>query len=144
MRLRLTRSRDLRAADYRELFIYQPGIPDEFTIRNPWREGTSTSTENQNERYGQVRVGNSDLKPEKSDTLTLGFVLSPGGWAQGMRLSVDYFDIGVKDGINTPFNATNPVTACFEGSNGGLPADAFLDGGTPNRAQHGPRGRAGS
>jgi outer membrane receptor protein involved in Fe transport len=132
VRFRLTRSRDLRAADYRELFVYQPGIPDEFSIRNPWREGTSTSTENQNERYGQVRVGNSALKPEKSDTLTLGFVLSPGGWAQGARLSIDYFDISVKDGINTPFNANNPVTACFEGSNGGLTADAFLDGGTPN------------
>ena len=131
VRFRLTRSRDLRAADYRELFLYQPGIPDEFSIRNPWREGTSTSTENQNERYGQVRVGNSNLKPEKSDTLTLGMVFSPGGWAQGMRLSIDYFDISVKDGINTPFNLSNPVTACFEGSNGGQSADAFLDGGEP-------------
>src|SRR5690606_38238501 len=129
VRFRLTRSRDLRAADYRELFLYQPGIPDEFTIRNPWREGTSTSTENQNERYGQVRVGNSNLKPEKSDTLTLGMVFSPGGWAQGMRLSIDYFDISVKDGINTPFNRSNPVPACFEGSNGGQSADNFLDGG---------------
>jgi outer membrane receptor protein involved in Fe transport len=131
MRFRVTRSRDLRAADYRELFLYQPGIPDEFVVRNPWREGQSTSAENQNERYGAVRVGNSHLKPEKSDTLTLGFVLSPGGWAQGARLSIDYFDIRVKDGINTPFNNSNPVTACFEGSNGGQPADAFLDGGTP-------------
>jgi outer membrane receptor protein involved in Fe transport len=79
-----------------------------------------------------VRVGNSNLKPEKSDTLTLGVVFSPGGWAQGMRLSVDYFDISVRDGINTPFNLSNPVTACFEGSNNGLTADAFLDGGVPN------------
>jgi outer membrane receptor protein involved in Fe transport len=132
VRFRITRSRDLRAADYRELFLYQPGIPDEFSIRNPWREGTATSSENQNERYAQVRVGNSNLKPEKSDTLTLGFVLSPGGWAQGMRLTVDYYNIRVKDGINTPFNASNPVTACFEGSNGGLSADFFLDGGIPN------------
>jgi outer membrane receptor protein involved in Fe transport len=132
LRFRLTRSRDLRAADYRELFVYQPGIPDEFAIRNPWREGTSTSIENQNERYAQVRVGNSSLKPEKSNTLTLGFVLSPGGWAQGARLSVDYFDIRVKDGINTPFNNSNPVSACFEGSNAGMTADDFLDGGTPS------------
>jgi len=132
LRFRLTRSRDLRAADYRELFLYQPGIPDEFAIRNPWREGTSTSIENQNERYAQVRVGNSGLKPEKSNTLTIGMVLRPGGWAQGMTLSVDYFDIGVRDGINTPFNNSNPVTACFEGSNAGLSADAFLDGGVPN------------
>jgi len=128
-RLRLTRSRDLRAADYRELFLFQPGMPDEFTIRNPWRAGTATSNENQQELYGQVRVGNANLKPEKSDTLTLGFVLSPGGWAQGMRFSVDYFDIRVKDGISTSFNASNPVTACFEGSNGGLTSDYFNENG---------------
>jgi outer membrane receptor protein involved in Fe transport len=131
-RARITRSRDLRAADYRELFIFQPGMPDEFTIRNPWRAGTPTSNENQQELYGQVRVGNANLKPEKSDTLTVGIVLSPGGWAQGMRFSVDYFDIGVKDGISTPFNASNPVTACFEGSNNGLTADYFNEtGDTP-------------
>jgi outer membrane receptor protein involved in Fe transport len=132
VRFRLTRSRDLRAADYRDLFIYQPGIPDEFNIRNPWRQGTATSAENQNERYGQVRVGNADLKPEQSDTLTLGFVLRPGGWAQGMSLSIDYLDIRVKDGINTPFNLSNPVTSCFEGSNGGSSPDLFLDGAVPN------------
>ncbi len=45
----------------------------------------------------------------------MGFVLSPGGWAQGTRLSIDYFDIGVKDGINTPFNASNPVTRLLRG-----------------------------
>ncbi|MFO7324176.1 MAG: TonB-dependent receptor [Pseudomonadota bacterium] len=129
VRLRLTRSRDLRAADYRDLFIYQPGIPDEFTIRNPWRAGTITSNENQQELYGQVRVGNANLKPERSDTLTLGLVLSPGGSLQGLRFSMDYFDIKVKDGINTPFNASNPVTACFEGSNGGRTADYFLETG---------------
>jgi outer membrane receptor protein involved in Fe transport len=129
VRARITRSRDMRAADYRDLFVFQPGMPDEFTIRNPWRSGTPTSNENQQELYGQVRVGNADLKPEKSDTLTVGFVLSPGGWAQGMRFSVDYFDIGVRDGINTPFNASNPVTACFEGSNGGLEADYFTQNG---------------
>jgi outer membrane receptor protein involved in Fe transport len=116
LRFRATRSRDLRAATYRDLFIFQPGIPDQLTIVNPWRERSVTSTENQQERYGQVRVGNSQLKPEKSDTLTLGIVFSPGGWAQGMRLSVDYFDIDVTDGIHVPFNAQNPVRACFEQS----------------------------
>src|SRR5690606_2884545 len=83
---------------------------------NPWRERAVTSTENQQERYGQVRVGNAELKPEKSDTLTVGVVLSPGGWAQGMRVSVDYYDIDVTDAIHVPFNAQNPVRACFEQS----------------------------
>ncbi len=84
VRFRMTRSEDLRAPGYRDLFIYQPGIPDQLTVLNPWRERTATSTENQQERYGQISVGNPDLKPEKSNTITLGMVLSPGGWAQGM------------------------------------------------------------
>ncbi len=60
------------------------------------------------------RCGNINLKPEKSDTLTLGLVLSPGGWAQGMRFSADYYNIKVKDAIGVPFNGLDPVTACFE------------------------------
>ncbi len=126
VRFRLTRSQDLRAAGYRDLFLYQPGIPDEFSILNPWRERTALSTENQQERYGQVRVGNSDLKPEISNTLTLGIVLSPGGWAQGMRFSADYYNIRVKDGINTPYTAANPVRACWEQS--GNVAATYLEG----------------
>ena len=131
VRFRITRSRDLRAADYRELFLFQPSIPDEFTIRNPWRAGTPTSNENQQELYGQVRVGNADLRPEKSDTLTMGFVLSPGGWAQGLRFTADYYDIKVKDGINTPFNGSTDaqVRDCFESSNGGLTSDYFNETG---------------
>ncbi|MDQ2642098.1 MAG: TonB-dependent receptor [Pseudomonadota bacterium] len=116
VRFRVTRSRDLRAATYRDLFIYQPGVPDGQSVVNPWRERSVTSNENQIERYGQIRVGNANLKPESSDTLTVGVVLSPGGWAQGMRLSVDYYDITVKDAINVPFNALNQVRSCFEES----------------------------
>ncbi len=116
MRLRLTRSRDLRAAGYRDLFLNQPGIPDQAYDINPWRERTRDSDENQYERWGFVRVGNADLKPEKSDTLTLGLVLSPGGWAQGMRMSADYYTTRVRDGIYTPFNFSNPIRSCWENS----------------------------
>src|SRR5690606_28652414 len=54
-------------------------------------------------------------------------VLSPGGWAQGMRLSVDYFTISVKDGITTRFNAQNPILACWEQS-GNVEAQYLDDG----------------
>ena len=121
MRFRMTRSQDMRAAGYRELFFYSPLEPDQFDIVNPWRPRTATSNENQRERYGQVQIGNPDLKPEKSRTLTFGFVLSPGGWAQGMRFSVDYSDIRVKDGITLPFNANMPVETCFTQSGGEAP-----------------------
>ncbi len=116
VRLRLTRSRDLRAPGYRDLFLNQPGIPDGSSGNNPWRERSAFSTENQFERWATVRVGNPNLKNEKSDTTTLGIVLQPGGMAQGMRISVDYFTISMKDAIVTPFSALNPIRACWEAS----------------------------
>ncbi len=122
-RLRVSRSRDLRAAGYRELFINQPtpGGPDFLTDDNPWRERTAASTENQIDRLGTVTVGNPELKPETSNTLTLGLVLSPGGWAQGMRLSADYYDIRVRGGIFTSYFASNPIDTCWEGSGNQYP-----------------------
>ncbi|HWL63561.1 MAG TPA: TonB-dependent receptor [Steroidobacteraceae bacterium] len=131
MRFRTTRSRDMRAGGYRELFIYQPGQPDQFSVTNPWRTRTATSISNQQERFGQIRVGNPDLKPERSDTLTLGFVLSPGGWAQGMRMSIDYSSIRIKDGITVPFNANRPVDSCFTQS-GGVAPEFDADGQIAN------------
>jgi outer membrane receptor protein involved in Fe transport len=126
IRLRLTRSRDMRAAGYRDLFLFQPSIPDSQNITNPWRERTATSTENQTERYGQVRVGNPNLKPESSNTLTLGVVLSPSGWAQGMRVSADYYNIRVRDGIGTSNRASNPVQECWTES--GNEAAEYFEG----------------
>src|SRR5690606_38053431 len=49
VRFRMTRSRDMRAAGYRELFLNQASLPDQATGRNWWREQTEISTENQNE-----------------------------------------------------------------------------------------------
>jgi outer membrane receptor protein involved in Fe transport len=127
LRFRVTRSHDLRAAGYRDLFLNQPGIPDQASGVNPWRERTPDSDENQRERWGFVRVGNAHLKPEKSDTLTLGMVLRPGGWAQGMNLTVDYYSIRVRDAIYTPFTFLSPITSCWENS-GNVPA-TYFDGG---------------
>jgi outer membrane receptor protein involved in Fe transport len=121
VRFRGTRSADMRAAGYRELFFSNPLEPDQFDIVNPWRPRTATSNENQRERYGQIQVGNPNLDPERSRTLTIGFVLQPGGWAQGLRLTADYSDIRVKDGITLPFNSNMPVDACFTQSGGQQP-----------------------
>jgi len=118
VRFRLTRSLDQRTAGYRDLFINSNGQPDQFAGANPWREWNQYSNEGRQERWAQVRTGNPDLKPEKSTTLTLGLVLQPGGWAQGMTFSVDYYNIRVKDGIATPFNAstTSVIQSCWQNS----------------------------
>jgi outer membrane receptor protein involved in Fe transport len=127
IRLRLSRSRDMRTATYRDLFINQPGIQDASLTRNPWRERTANTNENQSERYTAIRVGNPDLKPESSNTLTLGMVLSPSGWAQGMRFSIDYYNIRVKDGIGVSNRSSNPVAECFAASGG---VEPIFDPGT--------------
>ena len=48
-----------------------------------------------NERFG----GNRNLEPEKADTYTVGFVLTPR-FLEGLTLSVDYFDIQAEQYIN--------------------------------------------
>jgi outer membrane receptor protein involved in Fe transport len=113
-RVRLTRSRDLRAAGYRELFYNQRGTPDSTTASNPWREYNPLSNADRQDRLTTNTIGNPGIKPETSDTLTLGFVLSPGGWAQGMRMSVDYYDIKVKDGLQQAYSS--PIQACWAAS----------------------------
>ena len=73
-----------------------------------------------------MQVGNPDLRPEKSDTLTIGLVLSPEGWAQGMRLSADYYAIRVREGIYSSYAFVNPIASCWEKS-GNQPA-RYVDG----------------
>ncbi len=109
---------DQRTAGYRDLFIHSTASRTSSAGANPWREWNPFSNENQQERWAQVRTGNPDLKPEKSTTLTLGMVLRPGGWAQGMTFSVDYYNIRVKDGIATPFTAstTSVIQSCWQNS----------------------------
>ena len=122
-RLRLTRSRDLRAAGYRELYINQIDPPDASTlgnifsqpVGNRWRPYTDPNfATNTWDQYSSSFIGNADLKPEKSDTLTAGVVFSPGGWAEGMRLSVDYYRIEIEDGLTVQFD--QPAELCWEQS----------------------------
>jgi outer membrane receptor protein involved in Fe transport len=135
IRFRLTRSRDMRAAGYRELFLNAATLPDQATGRNWWRESTVLSNENQTEHFGYVRVGNPNLRPESSNTLTVGIVLSPGGWSQGMRFSADYSNIQVKDGIYTPYqfaSAGSVIEACWRESGNDDSDDNFIQGIPPN------------
>lgn len=76
----------------------------------------------------QIRAiygGNPNLKEEKSDTWTAGVVLQPT-FAPGLTVTVDYYNIKIKDAIlaNGP-GATNVRDACFgTPGNGYVPYDA--------------------
>jgi len=49
-------------------------------------------------QYNQFTGGNLNLDPEKADTYTLGFVVTP---IENLRVAVDYYDIQIEDTIST-------------------------------------------
>ena len=62
------------------------------------------------DQYNIQTGGNPNVKPEESESITIGVVLNP---MDGLTLTVDYFDITVEDGIGT----VSPKTAldkCIE------------------------------
>ena len=60
-----------------------------------------------------VTTGNPDLKPEKADTKTFGAIYRPR-FIENLQMSVDYYDIQVKDAIGT-LGFQRIVTDCFNG-----------------------------
>ncbi|MDB5718742.1 MAG: TonB-dependent receptor-like protein, partial [Sphingomonas bacterium] len=89
VRFRATRSRDIRAPNLAENF--NPETATQATIND-------SATANQG--VFPVRSGGStDLAPEKANTFTGGVVLQPGGFLEGLRLSVDYYNIEIKGAI---------------------------------------------
>jgi iron complex outermembrane receptor protein len=109
LRFRGSQSRDLRAAGFRELYYLQyisPGGTFGF-VTNPWNSTRDAAA--------QDLRGNVDLEPEKADTSTVGFVLSPGGWGTGLQFAADYYRIEVEGGI-TPASSPSVLASCFAGS----------------------------
>ena len=91
LRLRATKSRDVREATFAERFDFGPG------------GGTITSdpqTGQSNVSITSTQIGNPDLIPEEADTVVYGFVYQPG-WAEGLSLSVDRYEIEIADSITT-------------------------------------------
>jgi outer membrane receptor protein involved in Fe transport len=60
---------------------------------------------------GYYSGGNNTLKPETSDSYTLGVVLQPH-WVPGLSLTVDWFDIGVKNSIAS-LSAQSVIDSCY-------------------------------
>lgn len=90
LRLRGSRSRDSRAANFRELYygqiIHAGGV---FGYCGGFLVDPCTWS----------LEGNVNLKPEKADTTTFGIVFSPEQWVPGLQFAADYFRIEIKDAI---------------------------------------------
>ena len=106
LRLRVTRSRDIRAPNVAEL--YGPTTSNQGILTDPARGGVQT--------VAPITLGsNPNLQPENADTFTVGAVIQPTGGILGrFRASVDYYDIQIEDAIST-LGQQNIVTRCFEG-----------------------------
>lgn len=112
VRIRASRSRDIRAAGFRELFQRQ--VPTE--------EGSTLGIVNNPNLPGVGGVGNDPtpilnggsfaLKPEKADTTTLGVVFQPD-FIPGLRFSTDWYQIELQDAV-TILTGQRIVDFCFD------------------------------
>jgi outer membrane receptor protein involved in Fe transport len=99
IRLRVTRSRDIRAPNLNEL--YQAGTANSDSVANPnFVAGGPGTTGTQRFGYSGLVTGNPDLKPEKADSWNIGAVLAPR-FLPGFTASVDYFRIELDGAIDT-------------------------------------------
>ena len=103
VRLRATRSRDIRAPNINEAFL-------------KGQTGTTplvNRVNGVNDRVSSLTTGNPNLRPEVADTFTAGIVFQPvWQWAWGARMSVDYYAIDIKDVI-AQLDAQEIVDRCF-------------------------------
>jgi iron complex outermembrane receptor protein len=135
LRIRGSHSRDMRAAGFRELYYSQtiPADPPGTLFgfggnNNPWLPAGAFGPQ-----YDPATIyltGNTALKPEKATTSTIGFVLSPKGWAQGMQLAVDYYEIELLDSIRGGVIAQT-ITNCYQGDESYCALVEGIPGGTP-------------
>ncbi|WP_426181779.1 TonB-dependent receptor plug domain-containing protein [Rhizorhabdus sp. FW153] len=105
IRVRVTRSRDIRAGNLNDLFSL--GVAGTASVTDPFRNNANVSV------VGNA-TGNPNLRPEKADTMNIGVVLKPR-FLPGLQASVDYFDIKVKDAISTLTNQQQ-IDQCFTGN----------------------------
>jgi len=137
IRLRVTRSRDIRAPNLNELF--QAGTANSDAVINPGFPGSSPSFVTPGQppvasySYSGFATGNPALQEERANQWNAGAVFSPR-FLPGFNLSVDYFDIKLNNGIST-FTAGQIVNLCFQGQQAFCDAISVDAARTQNPAQ---------
>jgi iron complex outermembrane recepter protein len=103
LRLRAVSSKDVRAPNLSELYAAM-------TVTNQ----AVNNAQGSSVQIQQRNVGNPDLQPEVARNNSFGVVLSQPGWARGFNLSVDYYDIKVRNVINS-LGPQQEVDLCYAG-----------------------------
>ena len=104
LRLRATKSRDVREPTFAERFDQQGGGG---AVNDPLNNGA-------NIQITTVSGGNPGLNPEFADTLVAGFVYQPS-WLEGLQLSTDWYEIDITDAVGS-LGAQRIVTECAAGN----------------------------
>ncbi len=113
LRFRATQSRDSRAPNPRDLYYSQTFVPGSFF-------GSCTGNNNPGQTtpcYISL-TGNLNLKPETTNTTTVGMIFSPT-FLRGFQASADWFHIHLTNGINGGGFTSQP--GCYAGG----PASAY-------------------
>ena len=110
LRFRGTISRDIRAPT-----IFELARPAAASLINTIADPKPGPTFGLQTQVFQVTGGNSTLRPEIAKTYTGGFILSPAA-VPGLRLSVDYYKISIKDVI-TNLTIQQTLDQCYKAGN---------------------------
>ena len=82
LRVRATKSRDVREASFAERF---DGATGGAVVDDPFNDDVRVNV-------STVSGGNPKLRPEYADTHVVGFVYEPN-WLEGLRFSADWYDV---------------------------------------------------
>ena len=105
LRLRGTRSRDIRAPNFADLYL--ASASSFAPVINRFTGTTQVPT--------TLSGGSPTLDAERADTTTFGVIIQPAwSWAEGLQFSADYFDISVEQYIQAP-GSQLIVDRCFAG-----------------------------
>ncbi len=105
IRVRVTRSRDIREPTLADLF--NAGLQNTNSVTDPFNNNLLTS-------YQGNSIGNNALKPEDADTTGLGVVLTPS-FFPGFNIALDYYNIDISGAISS-VSAQQTVDLCYQGN----------------------------
>lgn len=103
LRLRATKSRDVREASFAERFDISTGGTN---VNDPF---SATPTANVNVTF--FRGGNPNLRPEVADTHVVGLVYQPS-FLEGFQISTDWYEVDISDSVGS-ISEQNIVDQCF-------------------------------